>query len=56
MLPIGKDFGFMENKICHNIKNSFNENRDLLINTQLEKALSQLNWDMDRWIRSLFAS
>ena len=22
----------------------------------LEKALSQLNWDMDRWIRSLFAS
>ena len=27
-----------------------------LLTSMLEKALSQLNWDMDRWIRSLFAS
>ena len=37
-LPIVKDFGFMGNKICHNIKNSFIENRDLLINTLVRKS------------------
>ena len=34
-LPIVKDFGFMGNKTCHDIKNSFIKNRNLLINTLL---------------------
>ena len=37
-LPIVKDFGFMGNKICHDIKNSFIKNRNLLINTFVRKS------------------
>ena len=37
-LPIVKDFDFMGKKICHNIKNSFIENRDLLIDTLVGKS------------------
>ena len=37
-LPIVKDFGFMENKIFHEINNSFIKNRNLLINTLVRKS------------------
>ena len=37
-LPIVKSFGSLGNKICHDI---------CLFTPLLEKALSQLNWDMD---------
>ena len=52
-LPIIKDFGFMGNKICHNIKNSFIENRDLLINTLVRKSsfsVEVFNWGVFNWV------
>ena len=39
MLPLVRDFGFMGNKIYHDIKNSFIKNQDLLLNT-LDKRSS----------------
>ena len=51
--PIVKDFGLMGNKICHNIKNSFIENRDLLINTLVRKSsfsVEVFNWGVFNWV------
>ena len=48
-----KHFGFMGNTIGYDIKNSL---KIFVFKAWSEKAVSQLNWDMDRWVRSLFAS
>ena len=52
-LPMVKHFGFMEDTIGYDIKNSL---KIFVFKAWSEKAVSQLNWDMDRWVRSLFAS
>ena len=55
-LSFVKNFIFMGNEVCDDIKNSFIKNRYLLITFLSEKVLSQLHWNMDCWIRSLFTS
>ena len=40
--PDVKDFGFMGNNICHDIKNIFIKNGNLLINTLVKKSSSSV--------------
>ena len=54
--PIVKDFDFMGNKICHNFKNSFIENRDFLINTLVRKSSFPVKLGSGTLVRSLIAS
>ena len=45
-LPIVKNLGFMGNKICHDLKNSFIKNQILVIYTLVRKSFFQLNWNI----------
>ena len=42
-VPDVKDFGFMGNNICHDIKNIFTKNGNLLINTLVKKSSSSVD-------------